>query len=112
MISTFPGYFSDPGKKERAKKIVNGTYPYGVDPDYGVEKNGGLVEYWDGNQYWTTSHGNQSGSSFVLSDVKDNNDGTSMKIATFTFNCTLYNRSAQTIKVTNGRSVGKIVIPY
>ena len=112
MISTFPGYSSTPDYKTRAEAITTGYQDYGYD-DPTVVSDGAFVEYWDNaGEYWSTTKGsgNQSGSSFTITSYKDNTDGYSVKIMEAEFNCMLYNQSGASIKVTNGKVKGRIVL--
>lgn len=112
MISTFHGYWGSPDYQTRADAITTGNHPYGNDDPY-IHLDGGIIEYWDSNdEYWSTTQGSgdQTGSSFNITSYKDNIDGTSVKIMEAEFNCTLYNQSGATIKVTNGKFKGRIII--
>ena len=112
MITTFKGYFSSPDYQTRADAITLGNHPYGDDDPF-AEKDGAIVEYLDENDvFWTTyfGSGDQSGSSFKITNYTDNTDGFSAKIIEAEFSCTLYDGNGNSIVVKNGEVKGRIVL--
>ena len=103
----------EPSSSERAGMITIGNYGYGVSNSDNSTVNGASIEYYDANgDSWTTETGTQTGSTFQITELVDNNDGTSGKIFKASFSCKLYNSDGtQSIQLTNGVIRGKILSP-
>lgn len=103
----------DPSNAERAGMVTIGSYNYGVANADNSTVNGASIEYYDANgEDWHSDPGAQTGSSFKITELVDNNDGTSGKIFKASFSCKLYNSDGtKSIQVTNAVVRGKILTP-
>ena len=111
ILRWFPSY---PEYDDRLLTWKLGDYPYGVSRlDSGkATTNGAVVAYYDENGiYWQTETGPQTGSTFKVTELVSNEVGTSLKIFTAKFNCTLYNENGQSMKIQNGVIRGKLYTP-
>ena len=104
---------------EYANIVSVKSYSYGIREDLGntdsSATDGAVVFYVDNNEvYWATDlgSGNQSGSTFSITEHKVNNDGYSTNITRYAFSCTLYNESGESQTLTNGEVHGRSVLPY
>jgi len=74
--------------------------------------NGASIDYIDANgKGWGTEWGSQTGSTFNITELVANTDGTSGKIFKATFGCKLYDENGNSITLTNGVVRGKILDP-
>lgn len=102
----------DPSSAERAAMIKIGSYPYGFSDVGSATVNGASIDYIDASgDDWDTQSGPQSGSTFSITDLKENNDGTSGKIFTATFSCKLYDGLGNSKQVQDATIRGKILSP-
>lgn len=109
IMKTFPGSSgSNPptGPEIESMFSVKG-YPYGKE-SFSTGSNGvdgAKIFYIDANGVqWSSDQGsgNQSGSSFSITEHIANNDGYSYRISKAAFTCTLYNTSGGSMTLTNG----------
>ena len=107
-------YFDhDPSAAERSAMIKLGSYGYGVSDVSSSTVNGASIDYVDasGNS-WFSETGPQAGSTFTITELITNSNGTSGKIFKATFSCKLYNANGtSSITVTNATVRGKILSP-
>lgn len=106
-------YFNhDPSHEERHSMIKLGSYSYGVGDVSNLTVNGATIEYTDANGVaWISEIGSQSGSTFEITEIVDNPDGTSGKIFKATFSCKLYDGTGASIQVSNATIRGKLFLP-
>ena len=106
-------YFDhEPGNDEKSAMIQLGNYPYGYGTVSTSTINGADIEYDDANGVaWLSQFGSQTGSSFTITELVNNPDGTSGKIFTANFTCKLYDGSGASIQVTNAKIRGKVLTP-
>ena len=107
-------YFDhDPSAAERAAMIKTGSYGYGVGNVDNTTVNGAAIDYIDANgDNWFSETGPQTGSTFSITELINNTNGTSGKIFKATFSCKLYDiNGATSIQVTNATIRGKILSP-
>ena len=107
-------YFDhEPSAAERVAMIKMGSYGYGVSNTSSSTINGASIDYIDANgNNWFSETGSQTGSSFTITELINNNNGTSGKIFKATFSCKLYDiNGANSIQVTNATIRGKILSP-
>jgi hypothetical protein len=106
-------YFNhDPTYAERVAMIKLGNYSYGYSDVSSSTVNGASIDYTDANgNWWSSEFGSQTGSTFAITELIDNTDGTSGKIFTAKFNCKLYDGNGASIQVTNATIRGKILSP-
>ncbi|HKC35981.1 MAG TPA: hypothetical protein VKB95_07960 [Chitinophagaceae bacterium] len=107
-------YFNhDPSAAERSAMIKLGTYGYGVSDVSSSTVNGASIDYIDasGNN-WFSETGPQTGSTFTMTELVNNSNGTSGKLFKATFSCKLYNANGtSSISVSNATIRGKILSP-
>lgn len=72
---------------------------------------GAIVSYWlDGNEWTSDYTGDQTGSTFSITEFIDNNlDAQSYKIVSATFSCKLYDSNGNVKTLTNGKFRGRII---
>jgi hypothetical protein len=107
-------YFSHyPSDIERINMITLGNYPYGYSEVSSSTINGASIHYYDANgKYWSSENGPQTGSSFSITELVNNSNGTSAKNFKASFSCKLYSEDGtQSIEVTNATIRGKILFP-
>jgi len=106
-------YFNhEPTAAERVAMIQTGSYPYGVSDVSSSTINGAAIDYVDANgDAWDSQFGSQSGSTFTITELTNNPNGTSGKIFTATFSCKLYDGNGGNIQLTNATIRGKILSP-
>ena len=75
-------FFTDyPDNNQRSSMIKIGSYGYGRSETSPSTVNGASIDYTDANgNYWTSENGPQTGSTFNITELINNNDGTSAKI--------------------------------
>lgn len=106
-----------PAGAEYAAMWTVGNYTYGKREiqNNGAMMDGALIEYIDSNgMIWSTDRGipYQDESRFDITMVTDNEDDEfSVKIAEVEFECTLYNDLGDSIMVTSGVFLGRVVTP-
>lgn len=111
ILKHFNSYFS-PSEDEKNAMFYQGNYPYGqLDELDGMNtKNGAVIIYYDNDGVqWTSENGSQTGSTFAITELVENNDGTSKKIMKAVFTCKLYNQAGQSIQLTNGEIRGLVI---
>lgn len=94
------------------------SYNYGKFAGTSDSVDGAFVSYTDSNgTFWTSYNGSgeQTSSTFEVTEYIDNSDAasnifTGKKIATFRFNCTLYDNAGNSIQVQDGvlRGIGVV----
>jgi hypothetical protein len=106
-------YFNhEPSVQEREAMLKMGSYGYGVSKTSSATVNGASINYTDGTgKSWHSELGSQAGSSFNITEISDNPDGTSGKIFKASFSCKLYDGSGGVIQVNNAVIRGKIFNP-
>ena len=107
-------YFNhDPSNAERTAMIAIGAYPFGFGDVSSSTVNGATIDYTDANgNSWFSETGSQAGSTFNITELVANTNGTSGKIFKATFSCKLYNAGGtSSITVTNATIRGKILSP-
>ena len=106
-------YFNhDPSGAEIRAMLQLGNYGYGVSDVSSSTINGASIVYTDGNgKEWDSELGPQTGSSFTVTEIADNVDGTSGKIFKASFSCKLYDPGGASIEVKNAVIRGKIFFP-
>jgi len=106
-------YFNhEPSESEVRGMLYLGNYPYGVSNVSSSTINGASIGYTDANgKGWDTEAGPQTGSTFTVTEISDNPDGTSGKIFKASFSCKLYDGSGASIEVKNAAIRGKIFNP-
>jgi len=106
-------YFDhEPSADERVVMIKTGSYPYGLSDVSSSTINGAAIDYLDANgNAWDSQFGSQAGSTFTITELINNPNGTSGKIFTATFNCKLYDGNGGSIQLTNATIRGKILSP-
>ena len=111
ILKHFDNYMS-PTEEEREAMYYLGNFPYGKLDEFNTlnTKNGAVIEYYDNNgEWWTSENGPQTGSTFSITELSVNNEGTSKKIMKANFSCKLYNQTGQSIQLTNGEIRGLIL---
>jgi hypothetical protein len=90
-----------------------GSYAYGVSHVSSSTVNGASIHYVDANgDDWFSENGPQTGSTFSITELIDNTDGTSGKIFKATFSCKLYDlNGTASVQVTDATIRGKILSP-
>ncbi len=103
----------EPTYNQRLAMFKVGSYNYGKIGDNGAPtQNGASITYTDENGIeWDSEGGSQAGSTFAITEITDNKDGTSEKIMKVTFSCKLYDDIGRSIQLTNGTISGKILFP-
>jgi hypothetical protein len=92
--------------------VNTGSYPYGRGETSSATVNGAVVTYTDNTgKTWSTELGAQGGSTFTITELVDNPLGTSGKIFSASFSCTLYDMSGGSIQLLNGKIRGKVFLP-
>jgi hypothetical protein len=106
-------YFDhDPSLSEKLAMFKTGTYPYGKGDVSASTINGVSIVYTDATgKEWFSELGSQTGSTFSITELADNTDGTSLKIFKATFSCKLYDGSGGSIQVNNATIRGKAINP-
>jgi hypothetical protein len=107
-------YFNhEPSNAERDGMIKTGNYAYGFGDVSSATVDGATIDYIDANgENWFSETGPQSGSSFAITELINNPNGTSAKIFKATFSCKLYNlEGTKSIQVTSATIRGKILSP-
>ena len=107
-------YFDhEPTAAERVAMVRVGNYPYGRSEVSSSTVNGASIDYIDANgNNWFTEPGSQTGSTFNITELINNTDGTSGKIFKATFGCKFYDINGANPKtVTNAVIRGKILDP-
>jgi hypothetical protein len=104
-----------PTNQEMSAMWSVGTFNFGksnISSTGGQTVNGASIRYYDENgDEWDTEGGQQTGSSFVVTELTDNPNHTSAKIFTARFNCILYNDLGHSMKLENGVIRGKLFVP-
>lgn len=101
-----------PDESQRIPIIRPGSYPYGVSELGPTTKNGASIEYTDANgKMWHSEMGDQTGSTFNITELVANPDNTSLKIFKASFNCKLYDGAGGSIQVINATIRGKAFLP-
>jgi len=103
---------SNPPPADRIAKFTTGVHNYGIFENSQAYEEGAAVTYLDAQgKNWATYFGSadQTGSTFNITEAIDNTDGTSYMIIKATFNCTLYDKSGNSMKLTNGEGRGRII---
>lgn len=97
---------------ERLAMLTIRDYGYGSGDVSTSTVNGASIFYTDSNgKEWHSELGSQTGSSFSITELVDNPDGTSGKIFKATFSCKLYDENGASIQVTNAVIRGKAFLP-
>ena len=107
-------YFDhDPNQAEKNSMIKIGNYGFGYSDMSSSTINGASIDYNDaaGNT-WFSETGPQTGSTFAITELIANTDGTSGKLFKANFSCKLYSPDgSKSILVTNAVIRGKILSP-
>lgn len=91
----------DPDLSEKMAMFKLGTYPFGS-TEGATTVDGATIDYVDANgKEWYSELGPQTGSSFEITELIDNNIGGSLKIFKAAFNCKLYDDTGASIQVNN-----------
>lgn len=106
-------YFNDyPTNAEKLAMYQLGSYPYGKGEVSTSTVNGASITYYDNSgKTWSSELGTQSGSTFSISEISDNEFGTSGKIFKASFSCKLYDGMGGSITVSNATIRGKVFLP-
>ncbi len=106
-------YFThDPSAAERLAMYSISSYAYGYSDVSSATINGATIMYTDANgKEWYSEEGTQTGSTFTITEISDNPDGTSGKIFKATFSCKLYDGMGGSIQLNNGVIRGKVFNP-
>jgi hypothetical protein len=106
-------YFNDePDQAQRIAMFTLGNYGYGVSNTSPSTVNGATVDYVDADgKSWSTQDGSQTGSTFTITELSDNDDFTAVKLFKATFNCKLYDGSGNSVELKNGVIKGKAIFP-
>jgi hypothetical protein len=99
----YPNY-----QTEVTTMIQPGNYAYGFGDASNSTVNGAVVYYIDANGLAWYTEGPQDGSSFKVTEVKDNPTGSSVKIFTAQFSCKLYSGTAAVLEIKNATIRGKV----
>jgi hypothetical protein len=101
-----------PSTEEKTSMIHLGSYAYGYGNVSSNTINGASITYLDdsGNM-WSSELGPQTGSSFNITELVNNPDGTSAEIFRASFSCKLYDGMGASIQVTGGVIRGKVLSP-
>ncbi len=102
----------DPDVEERAAIFKIGSYPFGVLSSGSPTVDGASISYLDANgKEWFSESGSQSGSSFAITELEDNEDFTAVKLFKAEFSCRLYDEDGNSIEIKNAVVKGKAVNP-
>ena len=103
----------EPSYDQRLAMFRVGSYNYGKLGENGdPTQDGASISYTDENGVeWHSEGGSQAGSTFAITEISDNEDGTSEKIMKASFSCKLYDDNGNSIQVINGKISGKILMP-
>jgi len=108
ILKTFPGLTADEVSNSDIENMFKvQSYPFGaINPgSAGGRKNGAVVYYVDANgDTWSTESGsgNQTGSTFAITEHIANSDGFSNRITKATFSCKLYKSDGTSATLTEG----------
>lgn len=97
-------YFNhEPSLEERWAIFASGSHGYGLAQSSSATTNGGTIVYFDKNgKYWDSELGSQTGSTFNVTEVIENENHLYGKIVTAEFSCKLYDEEGNSIQVTEG----------
>lgn len=104
-------YFTDdPTLNERVAMIHLGAYGYGKSDVSSATVNGASITYIDKDgKTWSSEAGDQTGSTFTITELIDNPESINGKIFKANFSCKLYDGNAGSIQVINATIRGKIL---
>lgn len=97
-------YFNhEPSLDERWAIIKMGSHGYGLTKESPETKNGASIDYADEHgKWWSSEFGDQTGSTFTVTELVENDEHLYGMIFTAKFSCKLYDEEGNSIEVKNG----------
>jgi len=109
-VSILKHFNDDPTDAQRLAMFRTGSYGYGKSNRSPATVDGATIAYLDDQGVeWSSEGGDQTGSTFTITELTNSTNGHSMKIFKAQFNCKLYDAEGHSIQVTNAEVRGQIL---